>query len=143
MGAEDFGLYLDHVPGTFAFLGARPSHQEPFPLHHAQFDFDERALPLGVETLVTVALEYLNGSPKFQRNSRIPSRGRTRRRCRSYRRHEKPRKTVAPASVPAPRPTLGQKFGKASSDSHSHSASIGLRCALSAIRRPISAGDKR
>lgn len=77
MGAEDFGLYLDHVPGTFAFLGARPSHQEPFPLHHAQFDFDERALPLGVETLVTVALEYLNGSPKFQRNSRIPSRGRT------------------------------------------------------------------
>ncbi|HEX7406104.1 MAG TPA: M20 family metallopeptidase [Candidatus Binatia bacterium] len=62
MGAEDFGLYLEHVPGTFAFLGARPAHQEPFPLHHAQFDFDERALPLGVETLVTVALEYLNGA---------------------------------------------------------------------------------
>lgn len=61
MGAEDFGLYLEYVPGTFAFLGARPAHQEAFPLHHAQFDFDERALPVGVEILSTVALEYLGG----------------------------------------------------------------------------------
>jgi amidohydrolase len=61
MGAEDFGLYLEHVPGTFAFLGARPAHQEAFPLHHARFDFDERALPVGVEILSTVALEYLGG----------------------------------------------------------------------------------
>lgn len=60
MGAEDFGLYLERVPGTFAFLGARPSHQEPFPCHHPQFDIDERALPVGVEVLSTVALEYLN-----------------------------------------------------------------------------------
>ena len=61
MGAEDFGLYLEHVPGTFAFLGARPVHQQPSPLHHAQFDFDEQALPVGVEILSTVALEYLSG----------------------------------------------------------------------------------
>ncbi len=61
MGAEDFGLYLEHVPGTFAFLGARPAHQPPSPLHHAQFDFEERALPAGVEILSTVALEYLSG----------------------------------------------------------------------------------
>ncbi len=59
MGAEDFGFYLEHVPGTFAFLGARPSHQEAFPNHHPQFDFDERALPVGVEILSTVAFEYL------------------------------------------------------------------------------------
>lgn len=61
MGAEDFGLYLEHVPGTFAFLGARPPHQQPSPLHHAQFDFDEGALSVGVEILSTVALEYLSG----------------------------------------------------------------------------------
>lgn len=61
MGAEDFGLYLEHVPGTFGFLGARPSHQEPFPCHHPQFDIDERALPLGVEILSSVALAYLRG----------------------------------------------------------------------------------
>ncbi len=65
MGAEDFGLYMERVPGTFAFLGARPSHQQPFPNHHPQFDFDERALPIGVEILSTVALEYLrNPAPR-------------------------------------------------------------------------------
>jgi amidohydrolase len=60
MGAEDFGLYLERVPGTFVFLGARPAHQEPFPCHHPQFDIDERALPVGVEVLSTVALAYLS-----------------------------------------------------------------------------------
>ena len=59
MGAEDFGLYMEHVPGTFAFLGARPTHQEAFPLHHPQFDFDEQVMPIGVEILVSVALAYL------------------------------------------------------------------------------------
>jgi amidohydrolase len=59
MGAEDFGLYLEQVPGAFVFLGARPTHQEAFPCHHPQFDFDERALPNGVEVLSAVALEYL------------------------------------------------------------------------------------
>jgi amidohydrolase len=60
MGADDFGLYMERVPGTFAFLGARPAHQEAFPNHHPRFDFDERALPVGVEILCTVALEYLS-----------------------------------------------------------------------------------
>jgi len=59
MGAEDFGAYLERVPGAFAFLGARPPHQEAFPCHHPRFDIDERALPVGVEVLSTVALEYL------------------------------------------------------------------------------------
>ena len=66
MGAEDFGLYLEHVPGAFAFLGARPSHQEPFPCHHPQFNIDERALPVGVEVLATVALAYLSAAPAPQ-----------------------------------------------------------------------------
>jgi amidohydrolase len=59
MGAEDFGLYLERVPGAFAFLGARPAHQAPVPCHHPQFDIDERALPVGVEVLATVALAFL------------------------------------------------------------------------------------
>jgi len=62
MGAEDFGAYLERVPGTFAFLGARPSHQAAYPCHHPGFDIDERALPVGVEILATVALEYLSGA---------------------------------------------------------------------------------
>ena len=63
MGAEDFGLYLEQVPGAFAFVGARPSHQDAYPCHHPRFDIDEHALPIGVEILSTVALEYL-GSPR-------------------------------------------------------------------------------
>lgn len=59
MAAEDFGLYLEQVPGCFAFLGARPAHQEAYPCHHPRFDFDERALPHGVEILSYVAFEYL------------------------------------------------------------------------------------
>ena len=61
MGAEDFGAYLERVPGAFAFLGARPAHQEAFPCHHPQFDIDERALRVGVEVLSMVALQYLCG----------------------------------------------------------------------------------
>ena len=50
---------MDHVPGTFAFLGARPTHQEAYPCHHPRFDIDETALPVGVEILATVAMRYL------------------------------------------------------------------------------------
>ncbi len=60
MTGEDFGEYLERVPGAFAFLGARPSHQEAFPCHHPRFDIDENALPIGVEILASVALEYLS-----------------------------------------------------------------------------------
>jgi amidohydrolase len=67
MGAEDFGCYLEHVPGTFAFLGARPAHQSAVPCHHPAFDIDERALPIGVEILSTVALEYLSGEDRTRR----------------------------------------------------------------------------
>jgi amidohydrolase len=62
MGAEDFGAYLERVPGSMAFLGARPAHQEAFPCHHPQFDLNEDALPIGVEILATVALDYLRGT---------------------------------------------------------------------------------
>ena len=59
MGAEDFGAFMEHVPGAFAFLGARPTHQQAYPCHHPRFDIDEQALPGGVEILATVALRFL------------------------------------------------------------------------------------
>lgn len=62
MGAEDFGAFMERVPGTFAFLGARPTHQEPYPCHHPRFDIDEGALPIGTEILATVAARYLEGA---------------------------------------------------------------------------------
>ena len=62
MGAEDFGVYLERIPGTFAFLGARPAHQAAYPCHHPRFDIDETALPVGVEILSSVALAYLRAN---------------------------------------------------------------------------------
>lgn len=59
MGAEDFGAYTERVPGAFAFIGAKPAHQNAFPCHHPQFDLNEEVLPLGVTLHVGTAMEYL------------------------------------------------------------------------------------
>lgn len=61
MGAEDFGEFTQRVPGAFAFIGAKPRHQDAYPCHHPQFDIDEDAMPVGVSLHVATALDYLNG----------------------------------------------------------------------------------
>lgn len=55
MGGEDFGFYLEHVPGCFARLGARPEGRESFPAHSSRFDFDEHVLPVGAAYFHAVA----------------------------------------------------------------------------------------
>ncbi len=50
MLAEDFSLYQQEIPGLFFFLGAgNPEKGFVYPLHSAQFDFDEEILCKGVE----------------------------------------------------------------------------------------------
>lgn len=50
MGGEDMAFFLEKVPGCYFFLGsANPELGLTFPHHHPRFDFDETALPLGVE----------------------------------------------------------------------------------------------
>ena len=45
LGGEDFGWYLDSVPGAMARLGVRtPGQERPHDLHQGTFDIDERAL---------------------------------------------------------------------------------------------------
>jgi amidohydrolase len=61
MGGEDFAYYLQKVPGAFLFLGAGDGRE--FPHHHPAFDIDERALPMGVLFMTTLALEFLEGNP--------------------------------------------------------------------------------
>lgn len=62
MGAEDFAFYLQKVPGTFVFLGNNPSQTEPYPnLHSPHFDFNDDALPQGIELLSTLAMRSLAG----------------------------------------------------------------------------------
>jgi len=53
MGGEDMSFFLQEVPGCYFFLGsANPEKKLDYPHHHPQFDFDETALPMGVEMFV-------------------------------------------------------------------------------------------
>lgn len=62
MGAEDMSLVLQEVPGCYFLLGSKNSRKGlDHPHHSARFDFDEAALPLGVETTIKCALDLLNG----------------------------------------------------------------------------------
>ncbi|TCP56199.1 amidohydrolase [Tamaricihabitans halophyticus] len=58
-GGEDFGWYLEHVPGAFARLGVWPGEGPMRDLHQATFEMDERALLVGTRVLVHTALAAL------------------------------------------------------------------------------------
>lgn len=62
MGAEDFAFYLREVPGAYLWLGVNPSASESYPsLHSPYYDFNDDALPLGIETMCRLALDFLSG----------------------------------------------------------------------------------
>jgi amidohydrolase len=62
MGAEDMSYFLNAVPGCYLRLGSgNPNHGVIHPHHSALFNFDEAALPIGVELLTQLTLAYLNG----------------------------------------------------------------------------------
>ncbi len=57
MGAEDFSFYGQHVPASFFWLGLMPEGAETFPnLHAPNFDFNDDALPVGIEIFCELAL---------------------------------------------------------------------------------------
>jgi amidohydrolase len=58
-GGEDFGWYLEHVPGSFARLGVWPGDGVKRDLHQPTFQLDERALLAGVRVMVHTALTAL------------------------------------------------------------------------------------
>jgi amidohydrolase len=58
-GGEDFGWYLEHLPGAFGRLGVWPGHGPKRELHQSTFDLDERAIPIGVRVMVHTALAAL------------------------------------------------------------------------------------
>ncbi|MFF2089813.1 M20 family metallopeptidase [Paenibacillus sp. NPDC058174] len=54
LAGEDFALYLQEVPGVFAFLGiANPEQEQNYPLHHPKFDIDEDVLTTGAKLFVS------------------------------------------------------------------------------------------
>ncbi|PEJ56350.1 N-acyl-L-amino acid amidohydrolase [Bacillus sp. AFS002410] len=61
MGSEDFSAFLNEVPGTYFFVGARNEEEGiVYPHHHPKFNIDERALKDGVKIFVQAAFNILN-----------------------------------------------------------------------------------
>jgi amidohydrolase len=61
-GAEDFSYFAQKVPGVFFFLGVTPQGQNAAaaPSNHSDFFYvDERALPVGLNALTRIAIDYL------------------------------------------------------------------------------------
>ena len=62
MGAEDFSYVLQRVPGAFAFIGARPAHEDPAtaPQNHSnRVVFDEEPMALGAALYAGLAVRHL------------------------------------------------------------------------------------
>ena len=57
---EDMSVFLNHVPGCYFFIGSRNRAKGLDRPHHSSgFDFDEAALPIGVEILERITTKYL------------------------------------------------------------------------------------
>lgn len=60
MGAEDFGVYTQAIPGALFRLGCTPpGAPEWFPLHNPRFHLDEACLELGAQILLRSAFRLL------------------------------------------------------------------------------------
>jgi amidohydrolase len=58
LGAEDFSVYLDKIPGCMFRLGVGKTDAINHPLHHPRFEVDETAIVTGVVTLAYTAYKY-------------------------------------------------------------------------------------
>jgi hippurate hydrolase len=56
MGAEDFGEYMQRIPGCYVRYGARVPGKEGFPAHSSRFDVDEQVLGFGAAYLHRIAM---------------------------------------------------------------------------------------
>jgi amidohydrolase len=62
LGTEDFGIFLEHVPGSFYQVGVyNPEKNAAAPLHSNYFCVDEDALPVMSAVHAQVAYDYLSG----------------------------------------------------------------------------------
>lgn len=70
MPAEDFSFFQERVPGLYLMLGVTPRDRDPatVPRNHSPYFFaDEAALPVGVKTLSSLALDWLTQNPAARR----------------------------------------------------------------------------
>lgn len=59
LGGEDFGWYLEHVPGAMARLGTRTPGGPTYDLHQGDLRVDDRAVLVGARVLAGVAVASL------------------------------------------------------------------------------------
>lgn len=59
LGGEDFGAYLEHVPGAMFRLGVASGDNKAPALHSQNFDIDEEAIVLGIKAMVASSLKLL------------------------------------------------------------------------------------
>ncbi|MFG1698193.1 M20 family metallopeptidase [Nonomuraea sp. NPDC049309] len=59
LGGEDFGWYLESIPGAFARLGTRSPGGVTYDIHQGTFDVDEKAIAAGIRVMATTALTSL------------------------------------------------------------------------------------
>ncbi|MDF5751309.1 amidohydrolase [Spongiactinospora sp. TRM90649] len=60
LGGEDFGWYLESIPGAFARLGVRkPGSAGRLDIHQGTFDVDETCIGMGVRFMAATALTAL------------------------------------------------------------------------------------
>ncbi len=61
MGGEDFGFYLEKVPGAFIRLGTCNKDKEScYSQHNSRFNVDDDALIIGMKVLGAAALKALD-----------------------------------------------------------------------------------
>ena len=58
--SEDFGEFLDPIPGVYFFVGSRNEDKGfVYGHHHPRFDIDEEAMAVGIESMSRAAIKYL------------------------------------------------------------------------------------
>ncbi len=63
MISEDFGAFLQVVPGAFAFIGNGDTGPGSTPLHNAQYDFNDALLALGARYFAEIVRIRLPSNP--------------------------------------------------------------------------------
>jgi amidohydrolase len=63
MGVEDFAYYAQRVPAAMFRLGLCPKDMDTYPnVHNPQFDFNDKALPIGIRMFCEITQRFLSQS---------------------------------------------------------------------------------
>ncbi|MEF2096441.1 amidohydrolase [Bacillus sp. CFBP9009] len=57
-GSEDFAYYLQRIPGSMFYVGAKPENGPVYPHHHPKFVINEDSLIIAAKAMAAVVAEY-------------------------------------------------------------------------------------